>query len=83
MKYTRLYMQIFKKVVLLSIAAVMLIFSACGEEKTVGQDVNESEIPVVTLPPVEKEPVPKIGGELVFAMPENPATINPLKINNG
>ena len=38
------------------------------------------DIPVVTLPPIEKEPVPAIGGELVFAMPENPATINPLLV---
>ncbi len=82
MKYTKPYTQIFKKILLISITVAVLVFSACSNNIADSQGAVIDEIPVVTLPPVEKEPVPAVGGELVFAIPENPATINPLLINN-
>ena len=82
MKYTSPYTRIFKRVIFIYIFAAILVFSACASSGIENQAVGTEDIPVVTLPPIEKEPVPAIGGELVFAMPENPASINPLLVKN-
>ncbi|MGI5849837.1 MAG: peptide ABC transporter substrate-binding protein [Christensenellales bacterium] len=54
---------------------------ACGSS---GDDSNKSvqTIPHYTLPPVKEDPIPIAGGELVFPIPKNPASLNPLKIKN-
>lgn len=71
---------IFKKTMCLMIACVLILFCACGNQGI--NDMSQETIPQYTLPPVEVEPVPTQGGELVFPIPENPATLNPLKIKN-
>ena len=81
MKYTKPYIKIFRKIILFIAAAAVLVFPACTSD-TADQSTVIDEIPVVTLPPVEKEPVPAVGGELIFAMPDNPATLNPLLVKN-
>ena len=75
-------MQIFKRTSIFLIAAAMLVFIGCSNDDVNEEDTGVQDIPVVTLPPVEKEPVPAEGGELVFAMPENPESIDPLKSKN-
>lgn len=73
---------IFKKIII--IFTICLVFSLCAcTASDVEQNVQEQAIiPEYTLPPVEKEPVPKKGGDLTFPIPQNPATLNPLKITN-
>lgn len=82
MIFTNGYTKIFKVILLITVSAALLVFSACGTSEVSGQDVTVDDIPVVTLPQVEKDPVPKIGGQLTFPMPKNAVTINPLKVQN-
>ncbi len=73
---------VFKKIVIIVVSLSLLLAGACGQGVQVDEDTTIEEIPVYTLPPVIKEPVPAIGGELVFPMPRNAATINPLLVHN-
>ncbi len=72
---------IFKRITFFMMAFMMGIFCACASTEEIA-DTAEEEIPQYTLPPIEKETVPAIGGDLIFPIPENPATLNPLKIKN-
>lgn len=82
MIFTKAYIRIFKVVLAITLSAGILVSSACSTKEVTGQDVTIDEIPLVTLPQVEKDPVPKIGGHLTFPMPRNSETINPLKVKN-
>ena len=59
----------------------VLTLSVCGCSGGTPASVN-SQIPQYTLPPVKVEAQPAQGGNLTFPIPQNPATLNPLKINN-
>ncbi|MBT7122452.1 MAG: hypothetical protein HN948_05515, partial [Clostridia bacterium] len=73
---------IYKKIAIIIVSISLLLTCACAGDVLIEEDTAVEEIPQYTLPPVIKDPVPKIGGELVFPMPKNPATINPLKVHN-
>ena len=83
MRHTKDYITIFKRFIFFLTAFALLFLCACdtvsGEEET---EEPAETIPMYTLPPVEEELVPIVGGELTFPIPENPATLNPLKIKN-
>ena len=56
-----------------------------GHARPLSTTMNEESsgtIPQYTLPPIEEDPVPAVGGALTFPIPENPSTLNPLKIKN-
>lgn len=82
MTFTKAYTKIFKVTILSIVSVSLLVFSACGSSEVSGQDVTIDDIPLVTLPQVEKDPVPIIGGQLTFPIPKNAETINPLKVQN-
>ncbi len=73
-------MMIFKKTACWVLAFLVVLMVGCNEaaENTSKDDT----IPIYTLPPVIKEDVPAQGGELTFAVPQNPASLNPLKTKN-
>ena len=71
-----------KRIAIIIVSLSLLALCACGQNVLIEEDTAVEDIPQYTLPPVIKDPVPKIGGELVFPMPKNPATINPLKVHN-
>ena len=73
---------IFKRIALVLVACTLLIACACAPDVQIDEETAVEEIPQFTLPPVVKDPVPKIGGELFFPMPKNPATLNPLLVHN-
>lgn len=62
--------------------AAVLAFGACSPLTAAVNDETTQEIPQYTLPPIEEDPVPVAGGSLTFPIPKNPATLNPLKLNN-
>lgn len=70
-----------KRIFLALLACLMLVLGACSGSED-GAAVTPAPLPQYTLPPIEKEAVPIVGGELTFPIPENPGTINPLKIQN-
>ncbi len=71
----------FKSIVLLTIAFAVLVLSACGSRNETQQ--AQETIPQYTLPPVIKEAVPAVGGEIVFPAPkQKPSKLNPLKAKN-
>ena len=62
-------------------AILMLIFGSCGPDAQT--DAAQETIPKYTLPPVIRESVPAVGGEIVFPAPkQNTASLNPLKAKN-
>lgn len=73
---------IFKKITILIVSLSLLLAGACGQSVQIKEVTAIEEIPQYTLPPVVKEPLPAVGGELVFPMPKNAETINPLKVHN-
>jgi peptide/nickel transport system substrate-binding protein len=79
MKYTKDCMRIFKKILLITLAALLPALCACG---SVPVSEIQGTIPEYTLPPVSEVPVPVQGGELTFPIPGNPESVNPLKIKN-
>ncbi len=70
----------FKKVICIIIALFTTVSCGCSS----GADVENAQdtIPIYTLPPIIKEDVPAEGGELIFPIPQNPASLNPLKTKN-
>ena len=80
MKFTK-DSTIFKIFMLFLTAIVFFVMNSCGAEES-NASSSQQTIPQFTLPPVEEEPIPTAGGDLVFAIPQNPATLNPLKIKN-
>ena len=81
MRSTKDYTMIFKRTALVIMCCMILMFGACTSDVETISD-SDVQIPIYTLPPVEEEIVPAEGGELMFPIPKNPATLNPLKIKN-
>lgn len=80
MRYTRDYIKIFKIAGLIFALCLMLSAGGCGAVPVTEQgDLNIAQY---TLPPVAQSAVPIQGGELKFPIPKNPASLNPLKIDN-
>lgn len=68
------------KTIYLVIALFVAVSGGCAD--STDTENQEDTIPVYTLPPVIKEDVPTEGGELTFPIPQNPASLNPLKTKN-
>lgn len=77
MRFTKDCTRIFKTA---AVIAACLLFSACGAAEVL--QPQGTDIVQYTLPPVEEQPIPVKGGELKFPIPNNPPTLNPLKIKN-
>lgn len=74
-------MMSFKKIIVTIAALSTLFLGACGAD--IQTDMPQETIPQYTLPPVIKEAVPTIGGEMIFPAPkQNPTALNPLKTKN-
>ncbi len=70
-----------KKIFVVAAMLLSLVFSACGQNADT--ETPQETIPQYTLPPVIKEAVPAVGGEIVFPAPQqHPAALNPLKTKN-
>ena len=82
MRYTKDYTTCFKRLGLIISMIAVLAFGACSPITATVNDETTQEIPQYTLPPIEEDPVPVDGGSLEFPIPKNPATLNPLKLNN-
>ena len=80
MKSTKDYTIFFKRIFCALMSLGVLLLCACGVSQTNAE--SDMTIAQFTLPPVEEDPVPVQGGTLVFPIPENPATLNPLKVKN-
>ena len=81
MIYTNVFTTIFKKLLVFSLVFSLVFLGACADPGET-EDPGATTIPIHTLPPIEQEMVPVQGGSLSFPIPVNPATLNPLKINN-
>ncbi|MDD5018556.1 MAG: ABC transporter substrate-binding protein [Eubacteriales bacterium] len=80
MKSTKGYTIYFKRIFYALMSLGVLVLCACGVSETSAE--SDMTIAQFTLPPVEEETVPVQGGTLSFPIPENPATLNPLKVKN-
>lgn len=67
---------------ILRILMCVLLATALGACSTGVPTSVVSEIPQYTLPPVEEVALPAQGGSLIFPIPKNPASLNPLLIDN-
>lgn len=67
--------------IIYSVISALLVISLGACSNGVPASVV-SEIPQYTLPPVKEEALPMQGGSLTFPIPKNPATLNPLQIEN-
>lgn len=86
MRYTKVYIRIFRIIGLLIVLCMTLAVGACGAVPvSEQQDLNIAQY---TLPPIVESPVPIQGGELRFPIPKKfedlkPAqSLNPLKVKN-
>jgi len=79
MRFTKAYTTFLKVVCILACAVMTLSVCGCSSGKPASAI---SQIPQYTLPPVKVESQPAQGGSLTFPIPQNPASLNPLKIKN-
>ena len=82
MRYIEAFMTHFKRIAVGVCALAVFALCACTPLSATMNDESDNTIPQYTLPPIEQDPVPAAGGELTFPIPENPSTLNPLKIKN-
>ena len=82
MRYIKACMTHFKRIAVAVCALVVFAMGACTPLSATMNEESSSTIPQYTLPPIEEDPVPAVGGALTFPIPENPSTLNPLKIKN-
>ncbi|MFA5675796.1 MAG: ABC transporter substrate-binding protein [Christensenellales bacterium] len=75
-----IFSKLFKKTICFVTALFIAALSGCAD--VADTENPDDTIPVYTLPPIVKEDVPAAGGELTFPIPQNPASLNPLKTKN-
>ena len=82
MRYTKVFTTFFRRIFTILCGCALLALCACAPLSPTMSNEGGNTIPKYTLPPIEEDPMPAEGGELVFPIPENPSTLNPLKIKN-